>query len=418
MFKALSGETVFVKDRPFFLTETGRQGFYEGQYTPLRDESGEILGGLAIIRATTKRKQIEAAQARLWQAMERSAMEWRRTFDAVESAMLIVDMDGKITRVNRATKRLLGKSYQRITRGPVEGVGSVQPWQTAAELVSLVRENGSSRSCQARDESTGRTWDIAASVSAAPGEDQRIILVAREITKLVELQAALRRSEVMSAMGSLVAGVAHGVRNPLFGISATVDAFEARFPDREEYQQYTRVLRRELDRLSQLMQELLEYGRPQSREVSEGSIGDVIDQTIQLCAAQTERMKVNVANDVEKGFAPGMMDGTRLLLAFQNVLENAIEHSPQGGIIRVAAKEIRENGHRWAHCTIQDSGPGFRKDDLPRVFEPFFTRRRNGTGLGLSIAQRIIEDHRGWISADNRPEGGAVISVTCPLYSG
>jgi signal transduction histidine kinase len=234
---------------------------------------------------------------------------------------------------------------------------------------------------------------------------------------MVELQESLRRSEMLSAMGTLLAGVAHGVRNPLFGISATLDAFEARFREREDYKRYTDVLRKETERLTELMQELLQYGRPPSEEVSESAIGDVIAQAVQLCEAQAERMKVKLVNEVAKGFARAQMDRARLPLVFQNLIENAIEHSPKGAVVRVRAKRFREDGQNWVRCRIEDSGPGFRVDDLPKVFEPFFTQRRNGTGLGLSIAQRIVEDHKGKISVDNLPEGGAVATVTFPLLS-
>ncbi len=95
----------------------------------------------------------------------------------------------------------------------------------------------------------------------------------------------------------------------------------------------------------------------------------------------------------------------------KNILDNAIEHSPSGGVIRLGAKEVHENGWSWIHCTVEDSGPGFETDILPMIFEPFFTRRKNGTGLGLSIARRLVEEIGGKIFAANRPEGGASISV-------
>jgi signal transduction histidine kinase len=105
------------------------------------------------------------------------------------------------------------------------------------------------------------------------------------------------------------------------------------------------------------------------------------------------------------------MDRRRLLQVFQNLIENAIQHSPQGGVITVTAKVVPEGAHPWIECAIMDSGPGFRKEDLPRIFEPFYTKRRGGTGLGLSIVQRIVEEHHGRIVADNRPEGGAIVTV-------
>jgi signal transduction histidine kinase len=229
------------------------------------------------------------------------------------------------------------------------------------------------------------------------------------------LQASLRRSETMAAMGSLVAGVAHEVRNPLFGISSTLDAFEARFGAREEHQRYIRVLRGELERLTELMRELLEYGRPPSLELSPGRVEEIIAEAVQTCAPHAKRANVEIVNNVRGAFPPVLMDRRRLLQAFQNLIENAVQHSPAGGIVTVEAEAIHDYEPAWIDCVIKDAGPGFQTEDLPRIFEPFFTRRRGGTGLGLSIVQRIVEEHQGTIAASNRSEGGAVMTVRLPL---
>ena len=229
------------------------------------------------------------------------------------------------------------------------------------------------------------------------------------------LQASLRRSETMAAMGSLVAGVAHEVRNPLFGISSTLDAFEAHFGTHEEYQRYIHVLRGELHRLTDLMQDLLEYGRPASLELTPARVEEVIAEAVHACASLVKRSNVDIVNEVLTALPPVRMDRRRLVQAFQNLFENAVQHSPPGGIVTVAAEASRDDEQTWIACAIKDFGPGFRPEDLPRLFEPFFTRRGGGTGLGLSIVQRIVEEHHGNIAASNQPGGGAVITVRLPV---
>ena len=109
------------------------------------------------------------------------------------------------------------------------------------------------------------------------------------------------------------------------------------------------------------------------------------------------------------------MDRRHLVQVFQNLIENAIQYSPSGGCVVVEAEEGWLDGRAWVSYAIQDSGPGFPPEDLARVFEPFFSRRRSGTSLGLAIVQRIVEGHGGNINAGNRHEGGAVIVVRFPL---
>jgi signal transduction histidine kinase len=267
-----------------------------------------------------------------------------------------------------------------------------------------------------KDQVVGKTWDIAASLfSGARADDKGIILVVRDISRIVELQESLRRSETMSALGQLVAGVAHEVRNPLFGISATLDAFESRLESSEGRERYVQILRTEVDRLSELMQDLLDYGKPPNLEVARGNISEVVTQAVNSCLPLAQRGRVNVVNKVNDDLAPLLMDTKRLAQAFRNLVENAIQHSPAGEEVIIEGEAVTENEQAWVRCCVKDRGPGIPEEDKSRIFEPFFTRRRGGTGLGLPIVQRIIEQHGGGIRISNRAEGGTHVTVVLPL---
>jgi signal transduction histidine kinase len=108
------------------------------------------------------------------------------------------------------------------------------------------------------------------------------------------------------------------------------------------------------------------------------------------------------------------MDRPRLRQVFQNLVQNAIEHTPHGGQVLVGAEREARDGRPGVRFSVRDFGPGFAAADLPRVFEPFFSRRRGGTGLGLSIVQRIVEQHGGRVWAANHPEGGGLLTVWLP----
>jgi signal transduction histidine kinase len=105
-------------------------------------------------------------------------------------------------------------------------------------------------------------------------------------------------------------------------------------------------------------------------------------------------------------------------MALNNLIQNAVQHTPSGGEVVIEMGAYEEDGRAWAQCVIKDNGCGFREEDLPHLFEPFFTRRRGGTGLGLSIVHRVVEEQQGRLLATNRPEGGAAVIVGIPVWEG
>jgi signal transduction histidine kinase len=311
---------------------------------------------------------------------------------------------------------LAGRSPEELIGQPALALGQGEPWATAAATADLARARRAPAAAQAHDTASGRTWDVSANL--APEGDgsggERVIVVARDITHVLELQESVRREERMAAMGSLVAGVAHEVRNPLFGISSTLDAFEARHGEGEAFKKYLTLLRRETERLSALMRDLLDYGRPPVLDMAAADFATVVDESVQLCQAQAGPAGVRV---VRAGAPPQgrvRLDRWRMQQALQNVIQNAIQHSPPGGTVTVTVGESDDGERRHVFCSVRDAGPGFQPEDLPHLFEPFFTRRKGGTGMGLSLAQRILLQHGGRLQARNHPEGGAVMTLTLP----
>jgi signal transduction histidine kinase len=168
-----------------------------------------------------------------------------------------------------------------------------------------------------------------------------------------------------------------------------------------------------------LMQELLDFGRPVPVAMAPGMVAETVREAVEVCEPLAERQGVRFELRLDAAGGHGMMDRARLVQVFKNVIENAVQHSPAGGAVQVDGRETAdEHGAPWFECLIADSGPGFRPEDLPRIFDPFFTRRRGGTGLGLSIVQRVAEEHGGTVAASNRPGGGAAVTVRLPLLAG
>jgi len=363
-----------------------------------------------------ERRMVETARARLQEDVALASLEWQATFNVISSLILVLDREGRVIRMNTAALRATGHGDDGALGQHVGDVGEGEPWRRAAELVAAVCAGSGSATATTRDADTGRTWDVSAHLlTVEAARPTRVILVARDVSRLVELQDSLRRGERLSAMGALVGGVAHEVRNPLFSMTATLDAFEARYGTGDAHGKYLAVLRTQLDRLTTLMQDLLEYGKPRSLERAPVALEAVIRDAVEVCQPLARGAKAKLVSRISDAIPTLVVDRVRMVQVISNLLQNAIQHSPARGVVTVSARPTTVDGTPWVDITVEDAGPGFRAEDLPSIFEPFFTRRSGGTGLGLALAQRIVDQHGGRVSADNRRQGGAAVRVLLPL---
>ena len=365
---------------------------------------------LAIQRDITERKRAERQLQLLAQAVK-----------STSEAITITDLEGRFTFVNRAFLEQAGYTEAEVLGRHVRLVDSPRnPPSLQGHLIAATTRGGWSGELYNRRKDGTDFAIMLTTAEVKDGEGRVIALmgVSSDITerRLAEeearrLQESLRRAETMSALGAVVAGVAHEVRNPLFAISATVDALEARFGPQPAYARYAETLRQEVSRLSRLMSDLLDYGKPARLDLTDAPVGPVVSGAIAACTPLAERNGVRLVIEVGNDLPLLPLDPARMLQVLQNLIDNAIQHSPKGGEVTVRAAAVLAPNASGIELSVADQGPGIRPEDMANIFEPFFTRRRGGTGLGLSIVHRIVEQHGGEIKAENRKNGGALITV-------
>lgn len=392
---------------------TGRYRWVEESVVPDAAGAAGLPGLFGTIRDVTERKRAEREKLDLQERVRRVALEWRQTFDSIELPIFLLRWDGRVRRLNRAALHLVEAGFPEVLNRPLRDLGEGEPWRVAGKLLERARHGGRSVFDEVRDEAQ-RTWQISLTPSASDeGSSRWLIAIFRDLTELYRLQESLRLNETMSAMGALVGRVAHEVRNPLFGISAVVDALQAEHGSDPELDEYLVILRSELDRMSRLMEDLLDYGRPVALQLTRGSLAEVLASAVQACRAEARCREVAIETRIPPDLPPIPLDANRLEQVFKNLVENALQHSPAGATMRIAADVVQ--GDETVVVVVADRGPGFRPEDLHRAAEPFFSRRPGGTGLGLWIVQRILAEHGGRLSLANGPEGGAVVRVRLPL---
>jgi PAS domain S-box-containing protein len=379
---------------------------------PLRGPDNEITHWVGLGRDITAQQAVLAERERLRLMISRSLLEWQQTFDAIAMPVLLLDPEGRVSRLNEAARNLAGRRFSECLGQRLPLLAGGEPWTTAARLAArMLGGSGMAPALREQPAEAGRTWEVR--VHPQPGGGG-VIVTLHDLTDLVALQESLRRSATMSAMGMLVAGVAHEVRNPLFGLSALIEAFESQPEPRQAFP--AEPFKRGLTRLQSIMQQLLDYGQPAPLVQTPQPLLRTLQEAVEACRGLARERQVEVALAAAPGLPPVVMDESRILQVFLNLLDNAVQHSPAGSRVVLAAAAAGG----WLECRVEDAGPGVAEADQAKVFEPFFTRRRGGTGLGLAIVQKIVVEHGGAVCCGSRPGGGTVMTVRLPqaVHSG
>ncbi len=350
-------------------------------------------------------------------ALGGSEGHFRAMADAAPVGIFLSDPGGANVYANPTLLRLAGMTFQEALGRAWQA--AIHPEDKARALAAYADaaarlENADVVHRYVRPDATTVWVHVKAAPVADAGKHLGYVGVVEDISERLRAEAELRESQTFSALGALVAGVAHEVRNPLFGLSATLDAFEARVGVLGEHARFVSALRQQVTRLSELMGDLLEYGKPNPPELAVGALEDVVSEAALACQNLSREAGVPVRVALASGLPPLHMDARRMVHAFRNLLDNSIRHSPRGGDVRLEARLVSVAGRPVVECGISDSGAGFEEGDLGRVFEPFFTKRQGGTGLGLSIVRRIVIEHGGTVVAANRAGGGAEVRIRLP----
>ena len=234
-------------------------------------------------------------------------------------------------------------------------------------------------------------------------------------------EAAARREEVERLRRDLIAWTSHDLRTPLTSVRAMVEALsDGVVEDPERVQRYYRTIRADILALNDLIDDLFELAQLQAGglklEMAPHAIGDLISDALERFQPLAGRQEVALHGEVAAGVGSVMVNASRMSRVLANLIGNALQHTPAGGTVWVRARP----GDGGVFVEVQDSGPGFSAEDLPRIFEQFYrgeqarSRATGGAGLGLAIAHAVVEAHGGRIWAENGAEGGAVVGFWLP----
>jgi nitrogen-specific signal transduction histidine kinase len=234
--------------------------------------------------------------------------------------------------------------------------------------------------------------------------------------RLEQAQAEARRSERLAALGQLSAGLAHEIRNPLGVIKGSAEMLSEKLATSDELsRELAGYISTEVNRLSALVTEFLDFARPLHAQREEGAVTDILDRALDIVATRWKGKPVRVERNYADSLPLVPLDESLCEQAFLNLVQNAYEAmEDNGGALRVDARTASREGVEGIEVVLGDTGPGVPKNLQEEIFNPFVTTKKTGVGLGLSIVSKIIDGHHGFIRVENGERGGAVFTLFFP----
>lgn len=263
--------------------------------------------------------------------------------------------------------------------------------------------------------------------SYSPEERDWLSLVANlsvnalENRKLVEdlkkSKSHIQRADRLASLGTLTAALAHELRNPLVAIKTFTQLLPERFEDDEFRNHFLRIVSGEVDRISTLINELLEFARPSDPKVEAENVNTILDSILFLVSTGTKKKHMEIIKDFAPNLPSVPIDREQIKQVFLNILINAIEATEDGGRIYVRTRaHLHVNEGPCVQVEVRDTGCGIPSEHLESIFHPFFTTKHKGSGLGLSISSQIVQEHKGSIDVESRLNEGSTFYVNLPLH--
>ena len=239
---------------------------------------------------------------------------------------------------------------------------------------------------------------------------------ARLYEDLKRSKSYIRRADRLASLGTLTAGLAHEIRNPLVAIKTLTQLLPERLDDEEFRTQFLQIASGEVDRISSLVTELLEFARPSDPKLELENINTILDGMLLLASTETKKKQINIIKNFASDLPPVQIDREQIKQVFLNVLLNAIEATSENGKITVKTRTFtKPGGEPYAQIEFTDTGCGIPEEYLEDIFNPFFTTKSTGSGLGLSISNQIIQEHRGYIDVESQMGKGASFFINLPV---
>jgi PAS domain S-box-containing protein len=413
-FQDLQTETELTRSKAAFKTgaKTGSLRFEsmfrkkDGSFINVEISSSivELKKGImqSIVSNITERKQIE-------RNLKESEEKFRTFMETASDLMFITDASGRFVYVNEALLRTLGYSREEMLAMQFAEILDKDNLEYAKmkrrqfvewgeDIHHLVWETKTRKKVFGELKTTG--------IYDGEGRFQGIRGVFRDVTERKKVEESQRLAE----LGKLASDMAHEVNNQLAIISSRASIALIRNPQNEDVEKDLKTIVEQCDQVKDIVKRLLMFSKPSRGDLKVMDVLEPLNLVVNLVEDQFLKHNVKIIKKTDSHLPPVRMDGKQIQEVFMNLLRNAFEAMPDGGVITVAAAPMDDA----VRIDVSDTGTGISEGDLARIFDPFFTTKENGTGLGLSVCYGIVQSHKGNLKYTSKPGEGTTASVILP----
>jgi hypothetical protein len=387
---------------------------------PLNSEEVDTLKTLAAQAATA------IVNGRLFRSLHEKAEELRglkeyneNILESLDSGIVVLDLEGKVARWNRAIEALLGRERREALGQPLDAVLPETFLEALRGALVLGDHEEIAHIYKLHLPSAdGRSLIVNVSVApfqAAPGERHGTILILDDVTARVRLEEQLQHTEKMASVGLLAAGVAHEVNTPLAGISSYTQLLRGQLDEGDPRQQVLEKIEKQSFRAAKIINSLLNFSRSSGTEFERVDVNKALLDVLSLVEHQLEGSRIRLRRELTTGVPPVRGNENRVQQVFFNLILNARDAMPSGGWLTLRTYADGDT----VVVEIADTGHGIKREHLRRIYDPFFTTKGigKGTGLGLSVSYGIVQELGGAIFVESAPGQGTTFQVALPALA-
>jgi two-component system, sporulation sensor kinase E len=359
---------------------------------------------MTIFRNVTERYQME-------KKLRESEQKFRKIFEGSLDGMLLWDENQRIIDVNPAGEKYLKANNYEVVGKTMRDllINCHFPDDELNEVMKNLMIEGHATDTLTITTRSGKTLHYEYSTKQNVVSNLSLTTF-RDVTEKLEMEANLHKSDTLSVIGQLAAGVAHEIRNPMTALKGFVQLLED--TSEGKHSMYFDVISTELNRIDTIINEFLILAKPQAIKFVEHSITQIMSETVNLLSAQAVLYNVQFLLHYDDDLPTLICEPNQLKKVFINMIKNGIEVMLSGGFITITMKQTTDNR---IHISIKDEGYGIPEEKVKKLGQPFYTTKERGTGLGLMVSYRIIEEHEGTIKVESEIGKGTVFHVYLPV---